>query len=52
MKTALVAWERQPKPDWVTPDMRALGGNFVERDCQSPEEAIEIAEDLVSRSLR
>lgn len=45
MKTALVAWDGQPKPDWVTPDMRALGGEFVERDCQSSEEAFEIAED-------
>ena len=45
MKTALVSWQGEPKPDWVTPKMQALGGEYVERDCQTSEEAVGLATD-------
>jgi hypothetical protein len=45
MKVALVAWEAQPKPPDLTVTVGALGVEFVEKDCASTREAVELAAD-------
>ena len=45
MKVALVAWEAQPKPTDLVERVRALGVEFVEKDCASTREAVTLAAD-------
>jgi hypothetical protein len=43
VKMALVSWEEQPKPQGVAETIASLGAEFVEKDCASTREAVELA---------
>ncbi len=45
MKVALVSWQAQPKPPDVAGTIRAIGLDFVEKDCASTNEAVALAAD-------
>ncbi|MAE60796.1 MAG: hydroxyacid dehydrogenase [Planctomycetaceae bacterium] len=40
-----MSWLAQPRPDWVTTKMQALDCDFVERDCQTSDQAMKLAAD-------